>query len=155
MLAPAICIPRIVALGIGAHLAPLQSVRTPTCVPRQNPMIEGLDRFAVAARLRTLLAREIDDLDQAARRLGVDDISLRLSIDDVSPHPTIEVIVAAITRYGVDPSWLLNGVYDRGIHLKNLDGDREQAAESVRRLLIDRHVDPQADAGSAGESHAP
>lgn len=39
-----------------------------------------------------------------------------MSIDEISPHPTVEVLAAVIRVCGVDPTWLLTGVYDASTH---------------------------------------
>ena len=104
-------------------------------------LIEGTDRFAVAGRLRALLAWELRDIPNCAHNLKVDELGLRLSIDEVSPHPTLEVLVAVITRYRVDPAYLVTGEYDRGMHLKILDAEVPVAEEVVRKYLLHKQVE--------------
>jgi hypothetical protein len=110
------------------------------------------DRFAIAARLRAILAKDLDDRAATAHALGVDETSLRLSIDAESPHPTLDVLVGVIVKYGVDPSYLINGVYDRGTHLRHIDDDIERATDAVRRLMLRQQVDK---IDQPGESRAP
>lgn len=51
----------------------------------------------------------------------MDEVSLRMSIDETSPYPTIDVIIAVIIAYGVDPSYLLTGTYDPDIHRRSIE----------------------------------
>ncbi|HEY6825366.1 MAG TPA: hypothetical protein VI259_00835 [Gemmatimonadaceae bacterium] len=92
-----------------------------------------IDRFAVAARLRALLfARDPHaNLGAIAESLGVRESMLRASIDDVSPHPWIEVLLAVVRRFGVDPTWILTGIYDQSTHREALEDE-----ESVERMLV-------------------
>ena len=82
------------------------------------------DRAGIAERLRALISGQYaGDVARAAERLRVEELSLRMSIDDLSPHPTVEVILAAIREYGVDPTWLLTGKYDSNSHRAAIEGD--------------------------------
>jgi hypothetical protein len=82
------------------------------------------DRAGIAGRLRALISGQYgSDLTHASERLHVEELSLRMSVDDVSPHPTIEVILAVIREYGVDPTWLLTGEYDSNSHRAAMEGD--------------------------------
>ena len=75
------------------------------------------DRVGIAERLRELVGGPGSPfLAEAAERLGLEELSLRMSIDEESPHPTIEVLAAVIREYGVDPTWLLTGIYDSATH---------------------------------------
>jgi len=79
-------------------------------------------RRDIAARLRGLIAGQDDgDMHTTARRLGVDEVSLRMSIDEVSPYPTIDVLIAVIIAYSVDPSYLLTGEYNPDVHRQALE----------------------------------
>ena len=91
-----------------------------------------MDRAGIAERLRAL----IGGLDSAticavAARLGVEELSLRMSIDPDSPHPTVEVLAAAIGEYGVDPTWLLTGRYSSRTHREAVENP--QRTEDVLR----------------------
>ncbi len=90
------------------------------------------DRFAIAARLRALLfPREpFPTPGDVAESLGVRESALRASIEVESPHPRTEVLLAVIRRYGVDPTWILTGVYDQSTHREALEDDR-----ATERLL--------------------
>ena len=92
-----------------------------------------IDRFAIAARLRALLFAPDPraHLGAIAESLGVRESMLRASIDEESPHPWIEVLLAVIRRFGVDPTWILTGVYDQSTHREALEN--EEAAE---RMLV-------------------
>jgi hypothetical protein len=96
----------------------------------------SFDRFAVAGRIRTILGEDVADPAQLARRLGVGEWTLRVSLDPNAPEPTVEVMLAVVRVYGVDPSWLLTGEYDPVTHRAAADGDRSDihaTLESIRR----------------------
>ena len=94
------------------------------------------DRTAIAARIRGLISgQDDDDVGATALRLHVDEVGLRMSIDDLAPNPTIDVVAAIVTAYGVDPSWLLTGNYDSGTHRAILD-DVESVEHAVSRLMV-------------------
>jgi lambda repressor-like predicted transcriptional regulator len=90
-----------------------------------------IDRSGVAARLRELLfASAPPGTGVIAETLGVRESMLRDSIDVARPHPWIEVLLAVIRRYGVDPTWILTGRYDHATHREALEDEG-----SVERLL--------------------
>ena len=90
-------------------------------------------RAAIAGRLRGLL--EGENLAAAASRLAVSELSLRMSVDEISPHPTIEVIAAVVRHYGVDPAYVLTGVYDPASHRRVMDADSAVISDVVRQHL--------------------
>ena len=82
------------------------------------------DRAGIAERIRGLIGgQDRGDYAETASRLGVDELSLRLSVDELSPHPTMEVIMAVIREYGVDPGWLLTGDYQTSSHRAAMEGE--------------------------------
>jgi hypothetical protein len=103
---------------------------------------EGSDRFSVASRVRTLLDDPDDtDLAAVARRLRVDELEFRMTIDIESPRPTMDVLLAVIREYAVDPTWLLTGDYDSSTHRRAVDGDREGLVDVVKDVAR-RHDTP-------------
>lgn len=107
-----------------------------------QPEAEGSDRFSVATRVRTLVDCQ-DDIDLAAiaRRLRVDELEFRMTIDAESPRPTMDVLLAIIREYAVDPTWLLTGDYDSSTHRRAVDGDRSGLIEVVKDVAR-RHETP-------------
>lgn len=100
----------------------------------------SIDRMAIAERLRSLFSgQESHELGELAKRLGVEELSLRVSVDELSPHPTVEVLAAVIQAYGIDPSWLLTGIYDAGTHRSVMEGEAD-AATAVRQFMNARPV---------------
>lgn len=90
----------------------------------------------IAARLRALFAKPDDqDWEVVAERLRVSELALRMSIDPLEPHPTIEVITAAIAHYGVDPTWILTGEYDPGTHRRALGDEMPDDTAAVADVL--------------------
>jgi hypothetical protein len=84
----------------------------------------SVDRAAIAERIRGLFSGQSEnDPAAAALRLGVDEVRLRSTIDGLAPTPTLDVIVAIVVAYGVDPTWLLTGNYDPGVHRNVLAGE--------------------------------
>ena len=83
----------------------------------------SFDRAGIAQRLRGLIGdQDRGDLAATARRLHVEELSLRMSVDELSPHPTMEVVMAVIREYGVDPAWLVTGEYQSGSHRAWIEG---------------------------------
>src|SRR6478735_9402500 len=94
------------------------------------------DRFGIATRIRGLIGgQDKGVIEQTARRLSVSEVSLRITVDEIDPHPTVEVLDAAIREYGVDPTWLLTGAYDAGSHRRAIDDERAYTVGSFARLL--------------------
>jgi hypothetical protein len=98
----------------------------------QNPD-PAIDRFGIAARLRALLfARDPHATPGTiAQSLGVRESALRLTLDDRSPRPTLEVLIAVIRHHGVDPTWILTGIYDQATHREALEDET-----SAKRMLV-------------------
>lgn len=106
-------------------------------------MINDSDSKSVASRIRGLIGGQNHGLVEAtARRLRVSEVALRISIDSIEPHPTIEVIMAVVREYGVDPSWLLTGNYDPASHRLALNEEATFTRSDLARLL-DRPHEPQ------------
>lgn len=96
---------------------------------------EHLDAAAVAGRVRQLLTNDVgDNSDAFAGRLRVSADALRLTTDVDHPQPTLDVLIAVVREFGVDPMWLLTGVYDAATHRAVLDersGDVERVVTSL------------------------
>jgi hypothetical protein len=90
------------------------------------------DRQGIATRLRELIfaADPLASTGVIADSLAVRESMLRDSIDEVRPHPWIEVLLAVIRRFGVDPTWILTGEYDHATHREALEDE-----PSVERML--------------------
>jgi hypothetical protein len=74
-------------------------------------------------------------LAEASTRLGVSEYALRTTADRLAPHPLVDVLVAAIRVYGVDPGWLLTGTYSVSSHSQALAADAEHDIERLRLLV--------------------
>lgn len=91
-------------------------------------------RSKIAERIRGLIAgQDAGDLGATAKRLGVDEVSLRMSVDELAPYPTLDVLAAIVTLYGVDPSYLVSGKYDEHTHRVALETP-ESAVDALRAL---------------------
>lgn len=98
----------------------------------------NFDRIGIAERLRELVGGlDSPFLVETAARLGLEELSLRMSIDIDSPHPTVEVLAAVVREFGVDPTWLLTGVYDAATHRSAMENGTGSAA-AVRDLVEKR-----------------
>ena len=85
----------------------------------------SFDRAGIAERIRGLVGgQDQGDVGATAERLRVEELSLRMSIDPLSPHPTMEVIMAIIREYGVDPAWLMTGQYQSSSHRAAIEGNQ-------------------------------
>ncbi|HEY5060609.1 MAG TPA: hypothetical protein VII52_03685 [Gemmatimonadaceae bacterium] len=94
------------------------------------------DSKAIAARIRSLItALAAGDFQAVAGQLHVDEVALRMSVDDVAPYPTLDVLVAVVQAYGVDPAWLITGEYDLKIHRAAISDERTHARSVVMQLL--------------------
>src|SRR5678816_67128 len=98
-----------------------------------------IDRFAIAARLRALMLSEnaVSTPSAMAQSLGVRESTLRASIDEESPRPWVEVVLAVVRRFGVDPTWILTGVYDSATHRAALE-DEGNAERLLSRTMLAR-----------------
>lgn len=95
-----------------------------------------MDRIGIAARLRGLIGgQEHGDLGATAARLGVDEVSLRMSIDHLAPYPTLDVLSAVVSTYGVDPTWLVTGDYNPATH-RSAEAQPERAMDSLRDMML-------------------
>jgi hypothetical protein len=98
--------------------------------------MDANQRQHIAARLRALLmGQDGGDLGVTASRLKVDATSLHMSIDETAPYPTLDVIAAVIREYGVDPAWLLTGLYDTVTHRTALLATTEEMPIMVSKML--------------------
>lgn len=95
----------------------------------------------IAERLRSLIGRDYSRLDAFATDLGVSVVDLKASIDEQSPQPTLQVIIAMVRWYGVDPTWIVTGEYDAARH-RTAIGDDEAPATSVIADLVARAAAP-------------
>jgi len=96
----------------------------------------GWENASVAARIRGLLAGQ-GDLGDLAARLRVHETALRMSVDEMSPYPTMDVIIAVVRTFGVDPHWLFTGEYDATTHRASLDANPQEISRVVRRVVHD------------------
>jgi hypothetical protein len=97
--------------------------------------MQGFDRKGVAVRIRALICGLEDcNIPMAARELGVEELALRMSVDDVSPYPTVDVLIAVIQRYGLDPNWLLTGTYDPAMHRRVAADDASSVSDALREI---------------------
>jgi len=92
-----------------------------------------IDRYGIATRLRDLIFAADREATPGviAEALGVRESMLRDSIDSSRPHPWIEVLLAVIRKFGVDPTWILTGNYDHATHREALEDE-----PSIERMLF-------------------
>jgi hypothetical protein len=93
---------------------------------------------AIAERIRELIGARDHDLSATAVRLGVAEVSLRASIDPDEPKPPLDVLLAIIREYAVDPMWLLSGEYDLAIHRRAIEGEESITGPALRELTRGR-----------------
>jgi len=124
----------------------LQQTRLDDESPPTRLPLNTFDRASIASRIRGLIG-DHKNLVDVARRLGLDELSLRMSTDEVSPHPTVDVLVAIIHHYGVDPSWLLTGAYDGNTH--RAADERSAAITALKDFVASRT--PPANEFASGE----
>ena len=84
----------------------------------------GMDqakRNGIAHRIACLLAET--PLARAAARLRVQEADLGAILGARPSAPMLEVLAAVVREYGVDPSWVVTGVYDGHTHRRALLDD--------------------------------
>ena len=121
--------------GHGLHRAGLASSSTPIRMATSGP--SPREYQAIAERIRRLIAATGRDLRAIADRLRVAEASLRSSIDGDAPRPRLDILLAIIREYGVDPTWLLSGEYDLEIHRRMLE-DTDVTGPALRELTRGR-----------------
>ena len=93
-------------------------------------------RTSIADRLRALvLAAPDSSTAEVAYRLGVNESALKASVDDLAPLPTVDVLAAVVREYGVDPSWLVTGVYSEATHRRALESSHEEIVSAIHALV--------------------
>ena len=96
-----------------------------------------IDRAGTAKRVRALIsAHDGADIATVARRLRVTESALQNTIDELAPYPTVEVLVAVIREYGIDPMWLLTGTYDPETHRNSLMST-SATHRTVKKVLVE------------------
>jgi hypothetical protein len=73
-------------------------------------MSNAIEPVHIAARISFLIgADRAENIGTAATLLGVSERALRFAVDATAPLPSVEVIIAVVRHYGVDPFWLVFG----------------------------------------------
>lgn len=107
-----------------------------------------VNRMQIAERLRALLTPVIrrSRIRSVADELHVKARTLRESIDEIAPSPSVDVLLAVVRCYGVDPTWLLTGEYDSATHREALEHPASAARLLARTSLPrDRSTMPVLD----------
>lgn len=100
-------------------------------------MSDAINPRLIAARIRCLVGSNgRSHFETVAARLGVTELALRISTDELSPHPSIEVIVACVRHYGIDPAWLVLGEYDAALHRSVLGDGADPSESEVTHTLV-------------------
>ena len=102
-----------------------------------TPSLSPAERQAIAERMRGIIGAENRDLRATAARLRVAEESLRASIDRDAPRLRLDILLAIIREYAVDPTWLLSGEYDLEIHRRMLE-DTDITGAALRELTRGR-----------------
>lgn len=98
----------------------------------------AVDWRAVGDRIRGLVsASDQANLALAAQRLRVSESQLRDAVNDRWRVASMNVVVAVVIVYGLDPTWVLTGTYDSATHRTALEGDRAEIELLVKRLVTD------------------
>jgi hypothetical protein len=116
-------------------------------LPANDPYIE-----AIAERVRGVVLRQIgSDHDVMARSLGVPEHDFRSLIEDreavVEFSILMDVLAAMVRVLGLDPHWLLTGVYDAGTHRRALElaeANGRVAEGTMRELLRQQYLRQRA-----------
>jgi hypothetical protein len=112
-----------------------------------------LDSREIAIRVRALIGgQHAGDVEGAAERLSVSERTLRISVDELAPRPTLEVLAAIIREYGVDPSWLLFGVYDSATHRAAIEHEGGMGPSDLLKFATARVLAEQQERRNGQES---
>ena len=103
---------------------------------RGSQNLPSSDRQKVADRIRALF--DVNPLSEVAGNLHVSISALEDAVHPVVPVQTVDVLAAITYAFGVDPSWLLTGVYDGRTHVASASS--EEAAASVVRSILRRSL---------------
>jgi hypothetical protein len=95
----------------------------------------------LAARVRSLVGRDLAAWDAAARDVEVVLGDLREIVEHETIYPKPDVLAAIVAYYGVEASWLLTGEYDPIAH-RRVEEDEIPAREVVDRLLREPGAPP-------------
>ena len=93
-------------------------------------------RRAIAARIQSLLGN-CCVLSAAADRVGVTEHALRVAVDPVAPTQTTQLLAAIVRVYGVDPNWLVTGVYDSCTHKCAVSDTAMERTDQLEHLIAD------------------
>jgi hypothetical protein len=94
--------------------------------------LSAFDRDGIAERIRTIVGNDVLDVAALAKRLRVDEEALLQTIDPGEAGPAVEVVVAVVREYGIDPTWILTGDYDPSTHRQATDGDRTMLLDAFK-----------------------
>ena len=103
-----------------------------------TPSPTPAEHLAIAERIRELIPVHDQDLSATALRLGVAELSLRASIDPRAPKACLQVLVAVVREYAVDPMWLLSGDYDLTTHRRAIAENESLTGDGLRELVRGR-----------------
>lgn len=123
--------------GRGLHRAGLASSSTPIRMATPGP--SPMEYQAIAERIRGLIGLPDRDLRATAAQLRVAEASLRSTVDADTPRPRLDILLAIIREYGVDPTWLLSGEYDLEIHRRTME-DNDITGPALRELTRGRRT---------------
>jgi hypothetical protein len=94
-----------------------------------------IDWAQVSMRVRGLLGvTDTKQLSNIAERLTVSEHGLRSVVERRSREVDLNALAAIVRVYGLDPSWVLTGQYDRATHRESLEGDSERIAAILQRV---------------------
>jgi hypothetical protein len=79
--------------------------------------VEQNQRVAIASRVQCLVGDQVpNSTDDVAARLRVSDDALRATLQARRGARILDVLAAVVREFGVDPHWLVTGVYDGHTH---------------------------------------
>ena len=89
----------------------------------------------LADRIKALIGvAGLEDLGRTAAELSVDERDLRRLVERRTRVWSADVLAALVLRYGIDPHWLISGVYDERTHREALDR-ADDGIQAMRRLI--------------------
>lgn len=98
------------------------------------------DRAGVGSRINEILKNGQISIADAAERLRFETADVE---DALRGHPTLSMLIGVVRHFGIDPTWLLTGVYNAASHRAALEDPFDAVYAVLRRLDSPRPIDPE------------
>jgi hypothetical protein len=105
---------------------------------RKHVIGRGVDWAAVAHRIHGLVrVHDGSDVPGETARIALEERVLRERLQREPLDVAIRLLTSVVRLYGLDPTWVLTGVFDTATHRTALEGSAEETTLLVERLIVD------------------